>query len=109
MSLFRDLTACGAPEPTPSPLRGERVNVQTSLLVMWTLLACTIPLLGAESVTIKSPDGKVRVLIQPGEHLTYSVAFKGHLVLETSGLGIRVDGNDLGRNTAIPSKPETKE
>lgn len=59
-------------------------------------------------LTIKSPDGKIRVALRAGEHLSYSVTFYGQPVLGKSELGIIVDGQDLGGNAAFAGKPETK-
>lgn len=63
----------------------------------------------AETVTMKSPDGRVRVLIQPGERLTYTTSFQGNVVVKPSALGVTVDGNDLGQNVRLTGKLESKE
>jgi alpha-glucosidase len=57
---------------------------------------------------IKSPDGKIRVAVRAGEHLSYSVTFYGQPVLGKSDLGITVDGQDLGLNAVFAGKPETR-
>lgn len=58
--------------------------------------------------TIKSPDRKIVVVVDTGEHLNYTVRFHGREVLAESKLGISVDGKDLGRNAAFAGKPETE-
>jgi len=62
----------------------------------------------ADSVLIKSPDGKVSVQIQPGRQLTCVEKFHGQTVVEPSALGVSVDGLDLGRNVALASQPATR-
>lgn len=63
----------------------------------------------AGPVKIKSPDGAIRMQLQPGEQLTYRVEFRGATVIESSKMGITVDGNDLGQNAALAGKTETGE
>ena len=58
--------------------------------------------------TIKSPDGKIAVAVRTGEHLSYSVNFRGKFVLGKSTMGITVDGEDLGQHAMFSGKSETK-
>ncbi len=63
----------------------------------------------ADTVALKSPDGKVQVIIQPGERLRYAVKFGESTVVEPSALGVTVDDKDLGQNVALRGKAEIKE
>jgi alpha-glucosidase len=60
-----------------------------------------VTLHAAEVVTLKSPDGRVQLEIQPGERPNYTAMFRGQVVVEPSALGIIVDGDDLGRDAKI--------
>ena len=54
------------------------------------------------TVTVRSPDGRVRLAISPeGGRLTYGVTFNGKTVIEPSALGIYVDARDLGQDASI--------
>jgi alpha-glucosidase len=64
---------------------------------------------GKESdVTVKSPDGKIVVIMHVGEHLNYTANFRGQPVLGKSELGITIDGLDLGHDAVLAGKVETK-
>jgi alpha-glucosidase len=63
----------------------------------------------AGPVKVKSPDGAIRLQLQPDAQLTYCVEFRGVTVIESSKMGITVDGNDLGQNAALAGKIETGE
>jgi alpha-glucosidase len=63
---------------------------------------------GADVLTFKSPDRKIVVKVQAGEHLKYSATFHGKTVLNDSAIGITVDGKDLGKSAEFSGKPETK-
>jgi alpha-glucosidase len=65
------------------------------------LLALTAAASGAATVT--SPDGQVRftVAASPEGRLSYSVTMRGQPVIETSPLGIVVDGVNLGEKAAL--------
>jgi alpha-glucosidase len=64
---------------------------------------------GDSKVELKSPDGKVIATVSTsGGHLNYAVKFHGQTVLETSALGVTIDGKDLGRDTKLAGKPATK-
>ena len=57
----------------------------------------------APGLTLRGPDGRVSLRVAPGEggRLVYSVALAGKPVIETSPLGIRVDGTDLGPGSTV--------
>ncbi|HEY2082573.1 MAG TPA: glycoside hydrolase family 97 N-terminal domain-containing protein [Verrucomicrobiae bacterium] len=75
---------------------------------IFTFLFANSTLAKQNELTIKSPDGKIRVAVRAGEHLSYCVTFHGQSVVGKSELGIIVDGQDLGGNAAFADKPETK-
>lgn len=58
-------------------------------------------------IEVASPDGRTKatVAVESG-HLVSRVTFRGQPALETSPLGIVVDGTDLGQG-AVPGKPMT--
>ena len=56
----------------------------------------------AGEITISSPDGKVKFhLLSDQSQLRYRVALKNRPVLETSQLGIVIDGVELGRGVLL--------
>src|ERR1043165_9321020 len=59
------------------PAVGRFSKVRASLLLAVSLL-CTYakPLIAAEAVNVKSPDGKVSIVVQAGERLSYSAKFR---------------------------------
>lgn len=72
----------------------------------WALagLALTVPLSAAQArtVTVASPDGKVRALLSDDAgRLQYRVTVDGRPVLAPSPIGMRVDGVELDRGAAI--------
>ncbi|HEU4387169.1 MAG TPA: glycoside hydrolase family 97 catalytic domain-containing protein [Blastocatellia bacterium] len=51
---------------------------------------------------MKGPSGQVRFLLRhQGNRLVYSMTFRNALVVESSNIGIVVDGVDLGRDASI--------
>src|SRR5262249_33874608 len=58
--------------------------------------------------TVTSPDGAVRfhLLARDPERLAYRVTFRDRAVIDTSALGVTVDGVDLGKGVAV-GKAET--
>lgn len=60
----------------------------------------------AAELRVKSPDGKVVALLNDGARLSYAVEFRRQAALEMSALGIAVDDQDLGQNSAFSGKPE---
>ena len=50
----------------------------------------------AAQVAVQSPNGKIRLIVQEQGRLDYRVLFANRPVIETSPLGISVDGVDLG-------------
>ncbi|MES1180667.1 MAG: glycoside hydrolase family 97 N-terminal domain-containing protein, partial [Verrucomicrobiota bacterium] len=61
----------------------------------------------AEAVTLKSPDGNVKIVVRAGAELTYAVEFHGVGVVKPSALGVTVDGDDLGRNVRLAGPAAT--
>ncbi|MDQ3148572.1 MAG: glycoside hydrolase family 97 catalytic domain-containing protein [Chloroflexota bacterium] len=80
--------ASGEPKPSAS-LFASTLEVPLSL-----------PDRFAAPIRLNSPDGLVQavVAVAPDGRLTYSLDRSGRAVLESSPLGITVDGADLGRN-----------
>jgi alpha-glucosidase len=58
--------------------------------------------------TLKSPDGKIAVMISTGAHLSYAVKFHGQMVVEPSVLGVTVDGRDFGQDATFAGKSTTE-
>lgn len=55
-----------------------------------------------EVITFKSPNGQVQfVLFAAGSRLRYRVTRKAQIIIETSQLGILIDGVDLARDSSI--------
>ena len=55
----------------------------------------------AAQVTVQSPNGKIRLIVQEQGRLDYRVLFANRPVIETSPLGISVDGVDLGQGARL--------
>jgi alpha-glucosidase len=70
------------------------------------LLAGMISLASAADASrvLRSPDGKIVVLITAGERLQYSVKFHGKPAVETSALGVTIEGKDFGRDATFAGK-----
>src|SRR6267143_4652713 len=69
-----------------------------------TALMTVLPMtaMAAGDVVVSSPDGRVKFhLLHQSEQLRYRASLKSHDVIETSQLGIIVDGVDLGHGVAI--------
>src|SRR3569833_3057772 len=58
----------------------------------------------AAELTLKSPDGKIAVTVRDGNHLNYSVTFRGKPVIAPSAMGITVEGADTGANALFSGK-----
>jgi alpha-glucosidase len=82
------------------------LRLAAALAVAWAVGPSI--LCAADDWTVKSPDETVVIAIHSGERLTYDVAFRGHIVVEPSQLGIVVDGHDLGQNVAADGEPSTE-
>ena len=66
------------------------------------LLPLTFSLAFAQDVTVSSPNGDIRfVLNTSGERLTYSVSLRNKPAIEASGCGITVDGARLGEGVTV--------
>jgi len=55
----------------------------------------------AAQVAVQSPNGKIRLIVQEQGRLDYRVLFANRPVIETSPLGISVDGVDLGQGARL--------
>jgi alpha-glucosidase len=74
-----------------------RPDIPCALLV----LACA-PAAGAETVVVASPNKKVQIAVDVSESgLTYRVTLEGRPVMESSPLGILVDGVNLGQEARL--------
>jgi alpha-glucosidase len=80
-----------------------RITIARMICVLMSMLCLAA---NAEAFTIKSPDGKIVATVKDGEHLSYSVSFRGTAVLGKSAIGITVDDKDLGQHSAFSAKPE---
>jgi hypothetical protein len=67
------------------------------------LLCLAVPVWAANDVNLASPDARVQFRLSLDEKggLQYSVTFRGKAVIESSALGIRVDGANLGMGVEI--------
>lgn len=84
------------------------MKVLTRVFVLFLLLSTGVgSVWAAGGVKIASPDKKLEVWVSvtPEGRLSYNVRSNGVGVLETSPLGIVVDGLDLGDGAKIVSKP----
>ncbi len=95
----------------PMPNRYNRIYSRAilSAIALTALFVVGITCHAAETVALKSPDGKIGVLIQPGKRLTYTISFNGKMVVEPSAIGITVDANDLGQNVTLVGKSKVTE
>ena len=71
-----------------------------------TLLILSLILCGgkmmAENYTVKSPDENIVVNVETGAITTYSVSFKGQVVLSPSPISMTFDnGTVIGRNMKV--------
>ena len=66
-------------------------------------LAMAGPVLAASDVNVASPDGRVqfRLFLSDKGRLQYSVTFRAKPAIETSALGISVNGVNLGDGAEI--------
>lgn len=58
---------------------------------------------------LKSPNRIVDVILSTHGHLNYAVEFRSHFVVESSALGITVNGKDLGQDVELAGEPKTDE
>lgn len=75
--------------------------MRASVLCCLTVFCASLPL--AADVTVASPDGRVqfRLSSSPQGHLQYTVALNSKTIIETSPLGIVVDGADLAAGAQL--------
>ncbi|GHT51975.1 alpha-glucosidase [Bacteroidia bacterium] len=65
-------------------------------------LLCATPLLNAQPYTVTSPDKSIRVQVEAGEQIQYSVTFNGRNIVEKSDLGFSFKGeNDLQKGLHV--------
>ncbi|MHC4676983.1 MAG: glycoside hydrolase family 97 N-terminal domain-containing protein, partial [Planctomycetota bacterium] len=66
--------------------------------------------IAADEINLVSPNGRIRAFVSTDTQgqLTYRVTHKGKAVIETSALGITVDGQNLGLKVkiGIPARQE---
>ena len=77
-----------------------RIRVAASLFVVYC--ACAL-FASADDIVVASPDGQVKFQLLPGDQgrLQYAVTFKEKPVIETSAIGITVDGVNLADGVLI--------
>jgi alpha-glucosidase len=54
-----------------------------------------------DTVTVRSPDKKVEISVDAAEGLGYRITLDGRPVIETSDLGLLIDGANLGRQARL--------
>jgi hypothetical protein len=64
--------------------------------ILYPLALFCLSLPAAADVTVASPDGRVRFVLSSGAqgHLEYTVTFNSKNIIDTSPLGIAVDGTE---------------
>ena len=80
------------------------MRIRTLLLAaLLAALWLPVPVWPANEVNLDSPDGRVqfRLSLDANGRLQYAVTFRGKPVIETSALGISVDGVNLGDGVEI--------
>ncbi len=77
-----------------------RRSIGTALAILWVTL---VPGGGAQTpATVSSPDRSLALTVLPADgHLTWSVRAAQTVVIESSALGILVDGVDLGQGATL--------
>lgn len=76
-----------------------------SLLVLVVLTLTSMK----ASVVLSSPNGKVKVEVQVGDRLTYSVQADGQMLMENNELALKLgDGSVLGQNAKLVSTKISK-
>lgn len=61
------------------------------------------------TVKFKSPDGKIAAAVSTaGGHLHYTVNFHGSTVVESSAMGVAIDGKDFGEAAVFAGKVATR-
>src|SRR5258708_32208450 len=94
---------CRAPLATALQDNYSRRDFLSSAIAAPALLT-VLPMVDAAAgdVVVSSLDGRVKFhLLREPEQLRYRASFKSHEVIETSQLGIIVDGVDLGHGVAF--------
>lgn len=88
----------------------------TGILRSWSALGLALALLAgcaaptppasskADRLTLRSPDGKIEVVVTPEDGLRYAVRLEGQNLVRESKLGLRLsDGTSLGENVEVLS------
>src|ERR1700716_2639067 len=99
----RNPKRCSAPLATALQNNYSRRDFLATAIAAPALVT-VLPMIAAAAgdVVVSSPDGRVKVhLLHQSEQLSYRASFKNHDVIETSQLGIIVDGVDLGHRVAV--------
>ncbi|MGC9327833.1 MAG: glycoside hydrolase family 97 N-terminal domain-containing protein, partial [Candidatus Hinthialibacter sp.] len=71
-----------------------------SIIGLLFVLACAGSA-AAESYTVESPDGRMKMTIHAADRLEYSVSFKEIEILRPSPIGLQLEGEFLGRNPSL--------
>ena len=70
--------------------------VRSTIVLLLSILPCTVPSASAEEVSVSSPDGKLTVVLTDADATpTYSVTYEGQTVITPSPLGIHTDLHQL--------------
>src|SRR6185369_3371289 len=77
--------------------------VGCSLTLSQTPASALTRLAAANEIRVLSPDGQVQFILNSNDpaQLSFRITFKGNSVIETSLLGIVVDGIDLSRGAEV--------
>lgn len=85
--------------------------MKSKFFLMWGLglmALCMSLQATAKPYELKSPNGKLQVLINDGNQLTYQVSFEGQQITEPSAIGLKMmNGKVIGENLHIAS-PKVK-
>ncbi|WP_243347341.1 glycoside hydrolase family 97 catalytic domain-containing protein [Parabacteroides sp. FAFU027] len=74
----------------------HNTRLQIFLISLFIGISATV---SAETLSLKSPDGKLRVAVNTGNQLTYSVKDGGQIILAPSAIGMTLEnGAALGKN-----------
>ncbi len=72
------------------------------LVTAASLLLAAAPVAAAEAITVSSPNGAVQIAISAaGGTLNYEVRFRKRPVIDTSPMGIVIDGANLGQGAVL--------
>ena len=81
--------------------------MKSKSFLIWGLLLIALCLsgqAGAKPYELLSPNGKLSVVINDGDRLTYQVSFAGQLLMEPSAIGMKLmNGKVIGENLRLAS------